>query len=70
MWRLNNSDIVDDDLLALACGPDLRVRSYSSCVVNGVWFCTVERDINKKTQNSGVACAGVHNDRVIDYFES
>lgn len=68
MWKLNISATLDDDLFALACGPDLRVRCYSSCVVNGVWFCNVERDKNKKTQNSGVACAGVHNNRLIDYF--
>jgi hypothetical protein len=49
MWRLNNSESANDDVFALACGPDLRVRSYSSCVVNGVRFCTVERDQNKKT---------------------
>lgn len=68
MWKLNNSGIVDDDLFALACGPDLRVRSYSSCVVNGVRFCTAERDKNKKTQNFGVACASMHNNNSIDYY--
>jgi hypothetical protein len=48
--------VVDDDLFALACGPDTRVRSYTTCVVNGVRFNTVERDKNKKTQNSRLAC--------------
>jgi hypothetical protein len=60
VWKLNNSESADDDVFALACGPNLRVRSYSLCVVNGVRFCTAERDQNKKTQNSAVACAGVH----------
>lgn len=68
IWRLNNSESIGGDLFALACGPDPRVRSYPSCVVNGVRFCTAERDQNKKTQNSGVACAGVHNNQLIDYF--
>ena len=67
MWMQNSSEMVEDDLFALACGPDLRVRSYSSCVVNGVRFCTVERD-KYKTQNSGVACAGDHLAQEIDYF--
>jgi hypothetical protein len=29
-------NLVDDDLFSLACGPDFRVRKYSSCIVNGV----------------------------------
>ena len=68
MWRLNASEEVDDDIFALACGPDLRVRSYSTCVVNGVRYCTVERDKNKKTQNSGVACAGAYRSEMIDFY--
>jgi hypothetical protein len=66
---LNNSEGIDGDLFALACGPDLRLRSYPSCIVNGVRFCTAEGDQNKKTQNSGVACVSVHNNQLIDYFE-
>jgi hypothetical protein len=31
---------VEDDLFSLACGPDFRVRKYSSCIVNGVHFNT------------------------------
>jgi hypothetical protein len=68
MWRLTDSQIVDDDLFALACGPDMRIRSYSSCVVNGVRFCTAARDENKKTQNSGVACGSIHNNNLIDFY--
>ena len=68
MWKLNASEEVDDDLFALACGPDLRVRSYSTCVVNGVRYCTIERDKNKKTQNSGVACAGTYRSEIIDFY--
>jgi hypothetical protein len=68
IWRLNSTESVDDDLFALASGPDMRVRSYSSCVVNGVRFCTVDRDENKKTQNCGVACASTHNEQPIDFY--
>jgi hypothetical protein len=52
--RNTNEEEVDGDLFSLACGPDFRVRKYSSCIVNGVRFNIVDRDKNKKTQNSGV----------------
>jgi hypothetical protein len=51
--RNTNQEEVDDDLFSLACGPDLRVKKYSLCIVNDVRFNTVDRDKNKKTQNSG-----------------
>jgi hypothetical protein len=52
--RNTNEEDVDDDLFSLACGPDFRVKKYSSCIVNGVRFNTVDHDKNKKTQSSGV----------------
>ena len=60
--------MVDDDLFALACGPDTRVRSYSTCVVNGVRFNTAKLDKNKKTQNSGLAYRGTYKSETIDYY--
>ena len=68
--RLRNIDQeeVDDDLFALACGPDFRVNKYSSCIVNGVRFNTIDHDKNKKTQNSGVMTQGAHNGQPIDFF--
>jgi hypothetical protein len=53
MWQImrlrnTNEEEVDDDLFSLACGPDLRVRKYSSCIVNGVRFNTIDRDKNLK----------------------
>ena len=64
----NTDQEIDEDLFSLACGPDFIVKKYSSCVVNGVWFNTVDRDKNKKTQNSGVMVQGEHNGQVIDFF--
>ena len=49
--RNSNQEEVDDDLFSLACGPDYRVRKYSSCIVNGVRFNNVDRDKHRKTQN-------------------
>ena len=64
----NNDEEIDDDLFSLACGPDCRVKKYSSYIVNGVRFNTAERDKNKKTQNSGVMVQGEHSGQVIDFF--
>lgn len=66
--RYTNQEDVDDDLFSLACGLDFRVRKYSSCIVNGVRFNTVDRDKNRKTQNSGVLSQGTHNGKLIDFF--
>jgi hypothetical protein len=52
--RNDSQEEIDDDLFILACGPDFRVKKYTSCIVNGVRFNTVDRDSNKKTQNNGV----------------
>ena len=67
LWSTNEEE-VDEDLFSLACGPDFRVRKYSSCIVNGVRFNTVDRDKNKKTQNSGVMSQSSHNGQVTDFF--
>jgi hypothetical protein len=40
--RNDGQEEIDDDLFTMACGPDC------------VRFNTVDRDSNKKTQNSGV----------------
>ena len=63
-----NPEEVDGDLFSLTCGPDLRVRKYSSCIVNGVRFNIVDRDKNKKTQNSGVMSQATHQGQLIDFF--
>ncbi|CAN6325799.1 unnamed protein product [Urochloa humidicola] len=69
IFTLRNTDEeIDDDLFSLACGPDFRVKKYSSCIVNGVRFNTMDRDKNKKTQNSGVMVQGSHNGQFIDFF--
>ena len=64
-----NQDI-DDELFALSCEPDLRVRIYSACLVNGVRLHTVEREKNRRTQNSGVMTDGTHDNQDIDFYGS
>jgi hypothetical protein len=73
MWQImrlrnTNEEDVDDDLFSLACGPNFRVRKYSSCIVNGVRFNNADRDKNKKTQNSGVISQSTHNGQVTIFF--
>jgi hypothetical protein len=74
MWQImrlrnTNEEDVDDDLFSLACGPNFRVRKYSSCIVNGVRFNNADRDKNKKTQNSGVISQSTHNGQVTIFLE-
>jgi hypothetical protein len=70
MLRDTNPEEVDEDLFSLACGPDFRVRKYSSCIVNGVRFNTVDHDKHRKTQNSGIRTQGTHNSQDIDLFRT
>ncbi|KAK1632340.1 hypothetical protein QYE76_006655 [Lolium multiflorum] len=56
------------DLYALACKPDFRVRLYSACVVDSVRYHTVDREKNRKTQNSGIVSEGDHDGNNIDFF--
>ena len=49
---------VSDDLFALTCRPDSRVRLYSACVVHGVRYHTVDCELNRNTQNSGIVVEG------------
>lgn len=59
---------ISDDLYALACQPDLRVRLFSACLVDGVRYHTMDREENRRSQNSGVTVEGTHNDEYIDYY--
>jgi hypothetical protein len=59
---------VSADLFALACKPDKRVRIYSACVVEGVWYHTLDREKYGKTQNSGIVSKGEHDGEDIDFY--
>jgi hypothetical protein len=58
--KIKNDNLVDDDLFALACGPDHRIMKYSACIVNGVRFCTAVRGANKKRENGGIMIASTY----------
>uniref|UniRef100_A0A803N566 DUF4218 domain-containing protein n=1 Tax=Chenopodium quinoa TaxID=63459 RepID=A0A803N566_CHEQI len=55
--------LVDEELYYLVCGPLRSVRRYSGYIVNGFRFHTLDRQENRKTQNSGVM---VHGDDLMD----
>src|SRR6266498_3561849 len=59
---------ISDDLFALSCEPDLRVRIFSACLVDGVRYHTVDREKNRRTQNSGVMSDGSHGDENIEFY--
>ncbi|XP_073353738.1 uncharacterized protein [Aegilops tauschii subsp. strangulata] len=66
--KLHEEKKVSDDLFALACLPDKRVRVYSSCIADGVQYHTVDREEKGKTQNSGIVTEGSHDREIIDFY--
>ena len=64
----NHSPEATEALNALACGPDVEVKKYNTCIVNGVRFHTKDRACRRKTQNSGLMAEGNHGDNVIDFY--
>lgn len=56
--ELYEEKAVSDDLFALACEPDKRVRVYSACIVDAVRYHTIAREKNRNTQNSGISTEG------------
>ena len=57
------------DLWALANGPScLETNYYSGCMVNEVRFHTKDREIRRRTQNSGLMVEGEHKGKVMEYY--
>jgi hypothetical protein len=63
-----NAENVPKPLYALACEAECQVRSYRSCIVNGVRFHAKECAQNRTTQNSGVVVRGEHNTSINEYY--
>ncbi|KAG8373557.1 hypothetical protein BUALT_Bualt11G0036900 [Buddleja alternifolia] len=62
------TSLLTEDLLHLAYGPDKRVTHYEVCIVNGLRFHTKQREMNKKTQNSGVVVKVEEESGFRDYY--
>lgn len=54
--------------MSLAIGPDNRVTRYNACNVNGYRFHTIDREKDRKTQNSGVVVKGEHDRKTIQFY--
>ncbi|KAK8492476.1 hypothetical protein V6N11_021142 [Hibiscus sabdariffa] len=59
---------VNIQLFNLACGPDKRIFRYTSYLINGWRFNTKERDLQLKSQNSGVFVKGDKSTGNLDYY--
>ncbi|KAG8371533.1 hypothetical protein BUALT_Bualt13G0097800 [Buddleja alternifolia] len=62
------TSLVTEDVLHLAYGPDKRVTHYEVCIVNGLRFHTKQREMNKKSQNSGVVVKVEEESGFRDYY--
>jgi hypothetical protein len=66
--RVNGSPEATDQLWALANGPNLLVKEYSVCIVNGIRFLTRNLDNRRISQNSGVSIEGDHEEKIHDFY--
>ena len=66
----NHSPEATEALYALACGPDVEVKKYNTCIVNGIRFHTKDRDSQHKTKISGLMVEGNQGNNVIIFMES
>ena len=53
-----NGEQINEELYALVSLPDLRLRIFSGCIVDGVRYHTVDRESSRRTQNSGAWLRG------------
>ncbi|KAL3626952.1 hypothetical protein CASFOL_029165 [Castilleja foliolosa] len=70
MIRLYNDDrsAINESLYSLACAPNMCIKKFAGCIVNGVRFLTRERDSHRKTQNSGIVVDGNHGDEMLSFY--
>ncbi|GJY66186.1 leucine-rich repeat protein [Tanacetum coccineum] len=66
--RVNNCpESFKSEIRLLSRGP-LSVNEYSGCMVNGFKFHTQSREMNRKTQHSGVVVQGHYGINTIDFY--
>lgn len=66
--RVEESPEATDELWSLANGPNLLVKEYSGCIINGIRFHTKELDDRRTSQNSGVLVRGDHEHQMHDFY--
>ena len=68
LLRAEGSPKANDELWSLANGPNVIVNMYSGCICNGVRFHTRDRDMHRRSQNSGLVSKGEHEGRELDFY--
>ena len=66
--KVNKSPETTKQLWSLANDPNLHVKEYTVCMVNGVKFHTRDLDNHRVTQNSGVCTEGGHEGEMHDFY--
>ncbi|KAH7862720.1 hypothetical protein Vadar_008568 [Vaccinium darrowii] len=66
--RANKSKVATDELWSLANGPNLLVKEYSGCIINGVRYRIREVDNRRRSQNSGVLAEGDHEGKMHNFY--
>ena len=67
LWKDNHEE-VSEGLYAISCRPNLRVKLWVSCSVNGVRYNTINHERQRHTQNSGVLVDGTHNGVSTEFY--
>ncbi|XP_028069370.1 uncharacterized protein LOC114271905 [Camellia sinensis] len=66
--RVDEALEATEELWSLANGPNLLVKEYSGCIINGVRFHTKELDNRRKSQNSGVLTEGDYKGEMHEFY--
>ena len=66
--HVNNPNDVLNELYALARDPSRHAARYSTCISQGSRYHTINRELDRKTQNSGVLVEGSHDGDTIDFY--
>ncbi|XP_028074146.1 uncharacterized protein LOC114276562 [Camellia sinensis] len=66
--RVDEALEATEELWSLANGPNLLVKEYSGCIINGVRFHTKELDNRRKSQNSGVLTKGDYKGEMHEFY--
>ncbi|XP_028118539.1 uncharacterized protein LOC114316078 [Camellia sinensis] len=66
--RVDEAPEGTEELCSLANGPNLLVKEYSGCIINGVRFHTKELDNRCKSQNSGVLTKGDNKGEMHEFY--
>ena len=67
LWK-DNREEVSEGLYAISYCPDLRVKIWASCSVNGVRYNTIDGERQRQTQNRGVLVDGTHNGVSTEFY--